>query len=69
LIVGIECDSAVGELVAAARERGLLVVTAGPQVIRLLPNLRVDRAEIDQAVDILVGLLAEQTVTTRGSKA
>ncbi|GBF77453.1 aspartate aminotransferase family protein [Paenibacillus sp. 598K] len=69
LIVGIECDGAVGDLVAAARERGLLVVTAGPQVIRLLPNLRVSRDEIDQAVDILVGLLAEQTVTTRGSKA
>ncbi|WP_020619554.1 acetylornithine transaminase [Paenibacillus daejeonensis] len=69
LIVGIACDGAVGDLVTAARDRGLLVVTAGPQVIRLLPNLLVSRSEIDQAVDILVGLLAEQTVTTRGSNA
>ena len=69
LIVGIECDGAVGDLITAARDRGLLVVTAGPQVIRLLPNLLVSRSEIDQAVQILVGLLAEQTVTTRGSNA
>lgn len=69
LIVGIECDGAVGDLITAARDRGLLIVTAGPQVIRLLPNLLVSRSEIDQAVDILVGLLAEQMAMTRGSKA
>lgn len=58
LLIGIECIEPVGELITAARERGLLVVTAGPNVIRLLPNLLVTREEIDTAVGILADVLA-----------
>jgi len=57
LIVGIECAEPVAELVSEIHRRGLLVVTAGPNVIRLLPNLLVTREEIDLAVDILAGVL------------
>ncbi|MBD2845804.1 acetylornithine transaminase [Paenibacillus sp. IB182496] len=63
LLIGIECTQPVGDWVTAARERGLLVVTAGPNVIRLLPNLLITRAEIDQAVATLCGVLAEQAQT------
>ncbi|GKU76783.1 acetylornithine transaminase [Paenibacillus sp. L3-i20] len=57
LIVGIQCDGPIGDIVAAAQQRGLLVITAGPNVIRLLPNLLVTNEEIDEAVEILVELL------------
>ncbi|CAM4274024.1 acetylornithine transaminase [Paenibacillus tarimensis] len=60
LILGIECKAAVSELVTEAREQGLLVVTAGPNVIRLLPNLLVTQEEIDQAVGVLVSLLSKE---------
>src|SRR5207302_1871711 len=39
LMWGLELAEPAAPLVAAARARGLLVVTAGPQVIRLLPPL------------------------------
>lgn len=46
-------------LVAALRERGLLLPPAGPDTIRLLPPLNVTDDEIDEALSILrEGLLA-----------
>jgi acetylornithine aminotransferase len=65
LIVGIECAEPVAELVSEIHRRGLLVVTAGPNVIRLLPNLLVTREEIDLAVDILAGVLAGRTAAAQ----
>lgn len=62
LMVGIECAEPVADLVTEARNRGLLVVTAGPDVIRLLPNLLVTREEIDEAVRVLAEVLAKKTV-------
>ncbi|RXZ83504.1 acetylornithine transaminase [Paenibacillaceae bacterium] len=64
LLIGIECSIAVQDIVAAARERGLLVITAGPKVIRLLPNLLVERAEVDEAAAILAAVLAEQAAVS-----
>ncbi|MEK3883872.1 acetylornithine transaminase [Paenibacillus sp. PL2-23] len=57
LLVGIECEGPVGEVVTEAQKRGLLVITAGPNVVRLLPNLLVTNEEIDEAVAILAELL------------
>ncbi|GIO86618.1 acetylornithine aminotransferase [Paenibacillus faecis] len=59
LIIGIECAGPVGEIVTAGQQNKLLFVTAGPNVIRLLPNLLVTREEIDQAVETLTGLIAD----------
>jgi acetylornithine/N-succinyldiaminopimelate aminotransferase len=39
-------------------EKGLLVPPAGPHVIRLLPPLNVTDAEVDEALEILHGVLA-----------
>lgn len=57
LLTGIECKEAVGEIVLAGQKRGLLFVTAGTHVLRLLPNLYVSKEEIDQAVDIVSELI------------
>ncbi len=63
LIIGIECAEPVSDLVTEARNRGLLVVTAGPNVIRLLPSLIITNEEIDHGVQILSTLLAEQATS------
>ncbi|SDS99466.1 acetylornithine aminotransferase [Paenibacillaceae bacterium GAS479] len=63
LLIGIECAGPVAEVIATMRERGLLVVPAGPNVVRLLPNLLVSHEEIDQAVGIIAAVLKEKTVT------
>ncbi len=58
LMWGLELAEPAAPLVTAARERGLLVATAGPQVIRLVPPLVVTTDEIDRGVAILGQVLA-----------
>ncbi len=58
LMWGIELVEPAAPYVTAARERGLLVCTAGAQVIRLVPPLVVTREELERAVAILGEVLA-----------
>lgn len=60
LIIGIECTAPIADLIVEAQGEGLLVISAGPNVIRLLPNLLVSKEEIDQAVQILTGLISKR---------
>ena len=53
-LVGVEFAQPVTDLIAAAFARGLIVVNAGPNVLRLVPPLIVSQEQIDTAVDILV---------------
>jgi len=64
LLIGIECAEPVGDIVLAGQKRGILFVSAGPNVIRLLPNLYVSKEEIDEAVS-LVGTLIEEHVAAK----
>ncbi|MDQ0116574.1 acetylornithine transaminase [Paenibacillus harenae] len=57
LLVGIECAEPIASILVEAQQKGLLVISAGPNVIRLLPNLLVTTEEIDSAVAILAELL------------
>ncbi len=57
LLVGIECAGPVSSVLAEAQAKGLLVLSAGPNVVRLLPNLLVTKDEIEEAVAILAELL------------
>ncbi|CAH1223680.1 MULTISPECIES: acetylornithine transaminase [unclassified Paenibacillus] len=59
LIVGIECAEPVGDIITAGQKRGILFVNAGPNVIRLLPNLLVSKEEVDQAVTLVTELIQE----------
>lgn len=55
LLVGFSMAHAAnaGKLVKIARERGLIILTAGSDSIRLAPSLTVTKQEIDKAMDIL----------------
>lgn len=58
LLLGVGCgETEVAAYIAAAEEKGLLLVGAGPNVIRLLPPLTVTKTEIDEAVAILKTIL------------
>jgi len=54
---GIELGEAAAPFVSAARERGLLVVTAGPNVLRLVPPLVITRDELERGITILEDVL------------
>jgi predicted acetylornithine/succinylornithine family transaminase len=58
LFWGVELSEPVAATLVAARERGLLVASAGPHVIRLVPPLVITRAELEAGVTILEEILA-----------
>lgn len=58
LMWGIELNEVAAPVVAAARERHLLVLTAGPNVIRIVPPLTISRDELERGVTILEEVLA-----------
>lgn len=53
LIQGIELSIPAGAVIADCIEHGLLLVGAGPDVIRFVPALIVTKNEIDEAITIL----------------
>ena len=53
LLLGIRCVVPAADFVARLRENGLLTLTAGENVLRILPPLIVSEAEIGAAVGII----------------
>jgi acetylornithine/N-succinyldiaminopimelate aminotransferase len=58
LLLAAVLDRDAGAVVDACRERGLLALTAGADVLRLLPPLVVTEAEVDEALALLANALA-----------
>ncbi len=58
LLLGAELDRPVGPVVDACREQGLLVLSAGPDVLRLTPPLVVGADEVGQALRTIESVLA-----------
>lgn len=59
LMLGIEFNQEVKELVGLCLKQGLLLVGAGPNVIRFVPPLTINDVEINQAVKIFREALQE----------
>ncbi len=53
LLIGAELDCNVADIITCCREAGLLLLPAGPKVLRFLPPLNVTSAEINKALTIL----------------
>ena len=53
LLVGVELNEPAAPIIAAARERRLLVINAGENVLRIAPPLIVSGEHVDEAVAIL----------------
>jgi acetylornithine/LysW-gamma-L-lysine aminotransferase len=58
LMIGIELKEKAGPYVQALMEKGVIVLLAGANVIRLLPPLVITKEEIDQALKALQEVLA-----------
>ncbi|WLV25037.1 acetylornithine transaminase [Aciduricibacillus chroicocephali] len=61
LMIGIECKNEVLPAVLELMKQGLLVLNAGPNVLRLLPPLIVTNEEIDEAVKLIGQCLKTNT--------
>jgi len=53
LLLGLVVEGKSADVVARAREQGLLLVGAGPEVVRLIPPLNVSFEELDQGLEML----------------
>jgi acetylornithine/N-succinyldiaminopimelate aminotransferase len=63
MMVGIECKQDVQGFLMELQEEGLLVLSAGSKVLRLLPSLTVTEPEIDMAINKIKKVLAiKQTI-------
>ena len=58
LMIGIELKEKAGPYVQALMEKGVIVLLAGANVIRLLPPLVISKEEIDQALKALQEVLS-----------
>jgi acetylornithine/N-succinyldiaminopimelate aminotransferase len=57
LMWGLELDVPAGPFIAKALDAGLLILTAGEKVVRLLPPLVIDESELQTGLDILGDVL------------
>ncbi|MCM3079690.1 MULTISPECIES: aspartate aminotransferase family protein [Brevibacillus] len=58
LLLGVELTIPANDVIHAAREKGVILLSAGPQVLRLLPSFVTTQAEIEQVITVLDEILA-----------
>lgn len=59
LLQGVVTEKPVGTITAKALEKGLLVISAGSDVIRFVPPLVIEKEHIDEMIEKLDSVLAE----------
>jgi acetylornithine/succinyldiaminopimelate/putrescine aminotransferase len=59
-MLGMELRFDVHNIILKALDRGVLVLDAGRTVVRLLPPLVIERAQIDKAIIVLDTVLGEE---------
>ncbi|GAB4074023.1 hypothetical protein GCM10028778_15260 [Barrientosiimonas marina] len=64
LMIGIRCTEDIDDKVSSLMAKGLLVLKAGPRVIRHLRPLIVSEQEIDMAVQLISDVLTEEEADT-----
>ncbi|MFM1651305.1 acetylornithine transaminase [Brevibacillus sp. B_LB10_24] len=60
LLLGVELTRPAADVIAYARDKGLLILSAGPQVIRLLPSFITTEEEIAHACEVLAEAIQHQ---------
>lgn len=58
MMIGIETKHKVQDILARLLERHIIALPAGPNVIRLLPPLVIEKKQLDQVIEVLQELLA-----------
>lgn len=57
LLRGLVCDAPIGEICSQALEQGLIVLSAGADVIRFVPPLIIEKAHVDEMIAVLEPVL------------
>ena len=57
--LGFKDETVPGKIVRMARDKGVLVLTAGSDAVRFVPSLRTEKGEIDDTMDVITSCLIE----------
>lgn len=60
LMQGLECTLPVGDIVEGCMKKGLVIITAGSNVLRFVPPLVITDGHIDEMIAVLDSVLEEQ---------
>lgn len=69
LLVGVICHQPMADVIKDIHAAGVLVVPAGPNVVRLLPNLLVTKEDIDRGTAVICEVLAKHAAASAASSA
>ena len=59
LLQGLQFDRSVGGLIKRAMEKGLVLINAGPDILRFVPPLIIEEKHVDDMIEILRKCIAE----------
>ena len=57
MLRGLELTGPAADIIADCREQGVLLLVAGPNVVRIAPPLVIELAQLDRGLDVLEGVL------------
>ena len=60
LMQGLVFDRPVGGIITKAMEKGLILINAGPQILRFVPPLVIEKEHVDEMIAILDEAIAEE---------
>lgn len=60
LLQGLVFKQPVGEIIIRALEKGLILINAGPNIIRFVPALIISKADVDAMIEILDTCIEEE---------
>lgn len=52
-MIGIQCTEPIQSIIEDARANGLLVIPAGPNVVRMLPPLTIEKSDLERGLEII----------------
>ena len=59
---GLEFEKPVGDLVVAALKKGLVIISAGANIIRFVPPLVIEKKDVDEMAAILIEAMKESGI-------
>jgi acetylornithine aminotransferase len=63
MLIGIDCKQSISEVITEIHKQGVMVITAGPNVIRLAPSLAIPKEDLEKGLEIICSVLANKAST------
>jgi acetylornithine/N-succinyldiaminopimelate aminotransferase len=60
LLIGIACTLPAAEIIHDIHQQGVMVISAGPNVIRLAPSLTIPQEDLEKGLEILCSVLTKK---------